>query len=210
MNENRDFYADVAAKQVPEFDVMVTNPPFSSDHKERLLQFLIDDPRQRPFFLLLPSWVAQRSYWREFLAALRHRSEHRHEINSSIRLADFQDTSTSDSLEKEVGVFYWCPGGKYRFEHVDGFKAQGRAKAPFDAMWFVGVPKGPNAAKKVRLKLQGEGMAAASLSQLYKEGVLLTKREKKQRAKEMQRSWKVGVRSCPTASADVPRKRQRR
>jgi hypothetical protein len=34
-NSNRDFYADVESGAVPEFDCLVTNPPFSGDHKVR-------------------------------------------------------------------------------------------------------------------------------------------------------------------------------
>ena len=41
INENRDFYADVAAGTLPPHDVLLTNPPYSADHKQRLLAFLL-------------------------------------------------------------------------------------------------------------------------------------------------------------------------
>ena len=41
INENRDFYADVAAGTLPSHDVLLTNPPYSADHKQRLLAFLL-------------------------------------------------------------------------------------------------------------------------------------------------------------------------
>ena len=41
INRNRDFYADIANDALPpHFDVVVTNPPYSGDHKSRLLAFL--------------------------------------------------------------------------------------------------------------------------------------------------------------------------
>jgi hypothetical protein len=41
INENRDFYADVAAGTLPAHEVLLTNPPYSADHKQRLLAFLL-------------------------------------------------------------------------------------------------------------------------------------------------------------------------
>ena len=36
-NENEDFYERVATKTTPEFDVLVTNPPYSGEHFKRIL-----------------------------------------------------------------------------------------------------------------------------------------------------------------------------
>ena len=46
------------------FDAVVTNPPYSGDHMERLMKF-VTSPRfhQRPWFLLLPNWVHKRDYY---------------------------------------------------------------------------------------------------------------------------------------------------
>lgn len=38
---NEDFYAVKAAGRCPEFDVLVTNPPFSGDHLERIFRFAV-------------------------------------------------------------------------------------------------------------------------------------------------------------------------
>ncbi len=40
--QKRDFYADVRKGRVPEYDILVTNPPYSGDHKERILKFCMD------------------------------------------------------------------------------------------------------------------------------------------------------------------------
>ena len=40
INRNTDFYEDIAMKRIPEYDVMVTNPPYSGEHKQKLLTYL--------------------------------------------------------------------------------------------------------------------------------------------------------------------------
>jgi hypothetical protein len=62
INANRDFYADIAAGTVPEFDVLVTNPPFSGDHMKRALEFAVGCGK--PWFLLMPDFVATKGYYR--------------------------------------------------------------------------------------------------------------------------------------------------
>lgn len=41
INKNRDFYADIRTASIPAHDVVVTNPPFSGDHPQRLLEWLV-------------------------------------------------------------------------------------------------------------------------------------------------------------------------
>jgi hypothetical protein len=38
---NEDFYAVKGAGRCPEFDVLLTNPPFSGDHLERIFRFAV-------------------------------------------------------------------------------------------------------------------------------------------------------------------------
>merc|ERR1719310_2473068 len=55
-HEKRDFYKDLRENTVPKFDILVTNPPYSGDHKERFLEFAVNElcNSSRPFFLLMP------------------------------------------------------------------------------------------------------------------------------------------------------------
>ena len=53
----------------PRFEVMVTNPPFSGDNIPRLLAFL--EARDEPWLLLLPEFVAAKTYFRDLLARRR-------------------------------------------------------------------------------------------------------------------------------------------
>jgi hypothetical protein len=65
INENKDFYEVVKNDEVPEHDVLVTNPPYSEDHVEKCLRFaaLNCARHDRPYFLLLPSYVINKPYY---------------------------------------------------------------------------------------------------------------------------------------------------
>jgi hypothetical protein len=56
-NKCEDFYGKVAAGTIPEYDVLVTNPPYSHDHIERLLRYCATC--QRPWFVLVPNFVVR-------------------------------------------------------------------------------------------------------------------------------------------------------
>jgi hypothetical protein len=66
INRKRDFYQDIEQQTLPEFDILVTNPPYSDQHKQQCLDFALDQLRTagKPFFLLMPSYVASREYFR--------------------------------------------------------------------------------------------------------------------------------------------------
>ena len=66
-NVNEDFYATIAESREPPFDTLVTNPPFSGDHMERFLSYLAT--LDRPWFALMPQFVAQKRYFHEWKAA---------------------------------------------------------------------------------------------------------------------------------------------
>ena len=71
VHEKRDFYKDIANQKVPQHHTLVTNPPYSDDHKEKCLDYCVKGflKYNRPFFLLIPSYVASRSYYRRILGA---------------------------------------------------------------------------------------------------------------------------------------------
>ena len=62
-NRNEDFYEVRRRGAVPEHDVLVTNPPFSGDHVERLLRWAREGNGGRPFLLLLPNFVATKGWF---------------------------------------------------------------------------------------------------------------------------------------------------
>ena len=60
-NKKEDFYKVIEAKACPEYDVLITNPPYSEDHVPKLLEFATKEAK--PFFLLMPNWVYTKDYY---------------------------------------------------------------------------------------------------------------------------------------------------
>lgn len=60
-NANADFYAEAAAGSIPEFDFLLTNPPFSGDHIERTLSFAARCGK--PWAVLIPDFCSRKPYW---------------------------------------------------------------------------------------------------------------------------------------------------
>ena len=57
-NEKEDFYSKTSH---PEYDVLVTNPPYSYDNIEKLLTFTYSSGK--PFLLLVPNYVYAKDYY---------------------------------------------------------------------------------------------------------------------------------------------------
>jgi hypothetical protein len=73
VHECRDFYHDMTNDTVPQHDTLVTNPPYSDQHKEKCLTFVLEQLRTkgRPFFVLMPNYVAAREYYRTLVEKVR-------------------------------------------------------------------------------------------------------------------------------------------
>jgi hypothetical protein len=65
-NRDEDCYATWEAGATPDFDVLVTNPPYSGDHIRRCVDFAARCGR--PWMLLLPSFVCRKRSYSEILA----------------------------------------------------------------------------------------------------------------------------------------------
>lgn len=134
INQRRDFYKDIAEDMVPHHDVLVTNPPYSGDHKKRLLRFLFSQKTGgRPFMLLLPSWTAAKQYWRQFLWALGQRAIGDSSVD--LEVAFRRTRGLTAELERDAGCFYVVPSERYDFLHPGG---GGHDVAPFHGIWFCG------------------------------------------------------------------------
>lgn len=74
-NKNEDFYAAISQKTTPEYDVLLTNPPYSGDHWDRLLDFgcygadasggAAGSGSSRPLLALMPDFIAERSGFKQ-------------------------------------------------------------------------------------------------------------------------------------------------
>jgi len=121
INRNRDFYDDIDKKVTPEYDVLVTNPPYSGMHMEKVLDFCSKSAnKQKPFLLLLPHFVYTKDYYNRALS------------------------STASSM------FFLVPEIRYSYippawvEAKMGSKAleNGKTKtSPFPSFWYCHAPK---------------------------------------------------------------------
>jgi hypothetical protein len=71
-NKPEDFYQVIQEQRLPHHDVVVTNPPYSGDHFERLLKFLCDndnnnDKKKKPALLLIPEHLSKKKSIQQYL-----------------------------------------------------------------------------------------------------------------------------------------------
>jgi len=105
----------------PDFDVLVTNPPYSSHHMEELIRHLTSTnsknkkalsifPSNRPWMLLLPQWVHKKDYYLE--------------------------------ATKDIHPFYLVPHKRYVYVPPASFRERKRSdthkkSSPFVSMWYI-------------------------------------------------------------------------
>jgi hypothetical protein len=112
-NECEDFYEKVQTGLFPEHDVILTNPPYSSDHPERLLAFC--KSHKKPAFLLMPNYVAAKPCFakmsRDWLFVCPKKR-----------------------------YFYWTPKGLREQSATQSHASQfGNRTSPFISFWYVSV-----------------------------------------------------------------------
>ncbi|EKX39900.1 hypothetical protein GUITHDRAFT_113893 [Guillardia theta CCMP2712] len=73
-----------------DFDIVVTNPPFSGDHKQKCLEHCVK--REQAWMVLLPAYCATKNYFQELMSNWKERGK----------------------------VFYGIPKVRYDFEHPEG------------------------------------------------------------------------------------------
>lgn len=161
VNENADFYQRVRDNCVPKHDILVTNPPYSGEHKQQLLAYLLarSGVAVRPFALLLPAYTATKSYWREFVekTAARH---------------------------GEASAFlYLMPPNSYEYDHPEG---TGKEVPPFYSCWFLGgFPSSRSTDIEKGLAKSGQGLLVLrSVEALVEKGFVVAKRPNPKRRKK--------------------------
>lgn len=107
-NENEDFYERVATKTTPEFDVLVTNPPYSGEHFKRILSFC--RACGKPWLLLLPNFVCRKQYYQPSIGP------------NARPLFLIPDAAKP--------YRYWAPGRQ-------GFDVRAKGTTPFETFWYV-------------------------------------------------------------------------
>lgn len=107
-NENEDFYEKVATRSTPEYDVLVTNPPYSGDHFKRILEFCRDS--NKPWLLLLPNFVCRKTYYAPSIGA---------KAKPMFLIPDAAKPYR-----------YWAPGRQ-------GFETRAKGTTPFETFWYI-------------------------------------------------------------------------
>lgn len=134
-HENRDFYEDIANPaanpHTKEYDALITNPPYSGNHMEKLLKFAKRNGQNhnKPFFLLLPHFVYTKDYYTRLLQQEQPAKE----------------TAFSSS---PFDIFFLIPEIRYAYippqwvATASGSKALGKGKdktAPFPSFWYCHI-----------------------------------------------------------------------
>ena len=118
-NKCEDFYAVVEAGEVPPHDVVVTNPPYSGEHVDKLLRFCRTNGK--PFLLLMPNYFCAKPYYTTALGG-----------------GEAADSMLYLCPKKRYN--YWTPKGLRNSEKVQGqHKGAGGAfrTSPFVSFWYL-------------------------------------------------------------------------
>jgi hypothetical protein len=126
-NERVDFYDVLARDALPLHDVVVTNPPYSQDHIERLLKFA--GGHDKPYLLLMPNFVCAKPY---FVPLLTATSQRKCEVKS---------------FRSHPPVFV-CPHKRYCYWTPKAMRLKGKLQghsnatlghrtSPFASFWYV-------------------------------------------------------------------------
>lgn len=113
-NKREDFYAKQDLGQIPDYDVLVTNPPYSGDHVERLLTFCTHS--EKPYFLLMPNYCYMKDYYLRM-------------FSKSSPIANFQ--------------FFVTPSKRLLYTTPKGRRQQKSSKftSPFPTFWYCYLGK---------------------------------------------------------------------
>lgn len=129
-NVKEDCYRVWESDKAPAFDVLVTNPPYSGDHIERLCQQVMASNKSstvfsnRPWLLLLPNWVHKKDFYKQAIALNKSKSG-----NHAASVASCQP-------------FYLVPHKRYVYEPPRNFRQAKKSdvhvkSSPFVSMWYI-------------------------------------------------------------------------
>ncbi|CBJ33721.1 conserved unknown protein [Ectocarpus siliculosus] len=113
-NRKEDFYEVVKNGNIPQHDVVVTNPPFSGEHMPKILKFCARQGA-KPWFLLLPNYVYLKDYYEPSLGRR--------------------------SGQGATRPFYLTPPKRYMYYSPQGsrlkVKSSERKTSPFNTFWYI-------------------------------------------------------------------------
>ena len=115
-NKKEDCYAVWHSNKEPQFDVLLTNPPYSEDHIEKLMKYVTSPAfGNTPWLLLMPQWVHKKDYF----------------VNA-----------TTKNRTRPLNVFYVVPKKRYVYLPPANFREKKESdthekSSPFISMWYV-------------------------------------------------------------------------
>ena len=117
-NKCEDFYDVIARDKIPDHDVIVTNPPYSEWHVNKLLKFCRKNGK--PFLLLLPNYFCKKDFYVEAL-----------DIGGK-----FEEPAY---LTPRRGRYmYWTPKGLHRQDRQQNHVSKyGFRTSPFVSFWYI-------------------------------------------------------------------------
>lgn len=135
-NKNEDFYKVVEIGTAPDFDVLVTNPPYSGDHFRKILRFC--GAQKKPWLLLLPNFVCRKNYYLPSLGLEPGTKS----VGGELKGLPTGNSTGTSTPEKPLFLLpnptkpyrYWAPGRA-------GFEDRNVAKGttPFETFWYVSM-----------------------------------------------------------------------
>lgn len=107
-----------SSSKYPDYDVFITNPPYSSNHVEKLIQHLTTDHRtkRKPWCLLMPNYVHKKDFYDDKIASKKNKNE--------------------------LQPFYLVPKKRYVYLPPKNFREKKasdvhKKSSPFVSMWYI-------------------------------------------------------------------------
>ena len=162
INENRDFYADIESESVPRHDILMTNPPYSGDHVDRLISHVV--AAKRPFALLIPTYYLGREAWRRAAASLSAQPFYvcPHQRYAYLPPAWARDAAAARTTAPfTTAWFCWRPEGPLDFSgRVDVFRSVASVASQYRDV-TDSLKKRPNPKARKRQKAARQARAKA-------------------------------------------------
>lgn len=108
-NSNMDIW--MVQGTVPEYDILITNPPYSGENIQKLFQFLMTKT-DTPFLLLMPNYV----YLKDYFGA-------------------FESVTKPFYIVPKKRYTYWAPRGLREKKHTHTNADLGERTSPFVSFW---------------------------------------------------------------------------
>ncbi|KAL1528027.1 hypothetical protein AB1Y20_009396 [Prymnesium parvum] len=135
-NKNEDFYVAQASGALPSFDVLVTNPPYTHPHPQKLLDFCV--ACKKPWLALMPNWVCTKDFF--------HTTFSLEQLSGHERGAR-RGGSAPFFIVPRKRYHYWTPRGRRADVSAGGAKSKthghtnaalGVRTSPFVSFWYCG------------------------------------------------------------------------